>query len=66
MKADAIILIGANPTEGHPVFGSQLKRRLRQGAKFIVIDPRQIALVRSPHIEADYHLQLRPAPTSRS
>src|SRR5580692_3269677 len=60
MKADAIILIGANPTEGHPVFGSQLKRRLREGAKFIVIDPRQIALVRTPHIEANYHLQLRP------
>jgi formate dehydrogenase major subunit len=60
MKADAIILIGANPTEGHPVFASQLKRRLRQGAKLIVIDPRQIALVRTPHIEANYHLQLRP------
>ena len=60
MKADAIILVGANPTEAHPVFGSQLKRRLRQGAKLIVIDPRQIALVRTPHIEADYHLQLRP------
>ncbi len=60
MKADAIILVGANPTEGHPVFASQLKRRLRQGAKLIVIDPRQIALVRTPHIQADYHLQLRP------
>jgi formate dehydrogenase major subunit len=60
MKADAIILVGANPTEGHPVFASQMKRRLRQGAKLIVIDPRQIALVRTPHIEADYHLQLRP------
>ena len=60
MKADAIILIGANPTEAHPVFGSQLKRRLREGAKLIVVDPRQIALVRTPHIEADYHLQLRP------
>jgi len=60
MQADAIILIGANPTEGHPVFGSQLKRRLRQGAKLIVVDPRVIALVRTPHIQADYHLQLRP------
>jgi formate dehydrogenase major subunit len=60
MKADAIILVGANPTEGHPVFASQMKRRLRQGAKLIVVDPRQIALVRTPHIEADYHLQLRP------
>jgi formate dehydrogenase major subunit len=60
MKADAIIIVGANPTEGHPVFASQLKRRLRQGAKLIIIDPRSIALVRTPHIEADYHLQLRP------
>ena len=41
-------------------FASQLKRRLRQGAKLIVLDPREIALVRTPHIEADYHLQLRP------
>jgi formate dehydrogenase major subunit len=60
MKADVIIIVGANPTEGHPVFASQMKRRLRQGAKLIVIDPRSIALVRTPHIEADYHLQLRP------
>ncbi len=60
MKADAIIIVGANPTEGHPVFASQLKRRLRQGAKLIVIDPREIALVRTPHIEADCHLQIRP------
>jgi formate dehydrogenase major subunit len=60
MHADVIMLIGANPTEGHPVFASQMKRRLRQGAKLIVVDPRQIGLVRSAHIEADYHLQLRP------
>src|SRR3954467_5800754 len=60
MKADAIILVGANPTEGHPVFASQLKRRLRQGAKLIVIDPREIALVKTPHIEAQLHLPVRP------
>jgi formate dehydrogenase major subunit len=60
MQADAIMVVGANPTEGHPVFASQLKRRLRQGARLIVVDPREIALVRSPHIQADYHLQLRP------
>jgi formate dehydrogenase major subunit len=60
MHSDVIMLIGANPTEGHPVFASQMKRRLRQGAKLVVIDPRQIKLVRSPHIEADYHLQVRP------
>ena len=58
--ADVILVIGANPTEGHPVFASRMKRRLRQGAKLIVIDPRAIGLVRSPHIRADYHLQLRP------
>ena len=60
MKSDVILLIGANPTEGHPVFASQLKRRLRQGAKLIIVDPRAIALVRTPHVQADYHLQLTP------
>src|SRR6266566_2144157 len=60
MKADVILIIGANPTDGHPVFASQLKRRLRQGAKLIIADPREIALVRTPHIEADAHLQLKP------
>jgi formate dehydrogenase major subunit len=60
MQSDVIFVIGANPTEGHPVFASQLKRRLRQGAKLIVADPRAIGLVRAPHIKADYHLQLRP------
>jgi formate dehydrogenase major subunit len=60
MKADVIFVIGANPTDGHPVFASQMKRRLRQGARLIVADPRRIDLVRTPHIEADYHLSLRP------
>ncbi|MDZ7642948.1 MAG: formate dehydrogenase subunit alpha [Woeseiaceae bacterium] len=60
MDADVIVVIGANPTEGHPVFASQMKRRLRQGARLIVVDPRRIDLVRSPHVEADYHLPLRP------
>jgi formate dehydrogenase major subunit len=59
-KADVIVVCGANPTDGHPVFGSQLKRRLRQGAKLIVIDPRATDLVRTPHIEAAFHLQLKP------
>src|SRR5215469_11954259 len=60
MKADCVMIIGANPTDGHPVFASQLKRRLRQGAKLIIADPRQTGLVRSPHVEADEHLQLKP------
>ncbi|WP_374419498.1 formate dehydrogenase subunit alpha [Novosphingobium arvoryzae] len=60
MDADVILVIGANPTDGHPVFASRMKRRLRQGAKLIVIDPRRIDLVRSPHIEAAHHLPLQP------
>ena len=60
LDADVIVIIGANPTEGHPVFASQMKRRLREGAKLIIVDPRRIALVRSAHVEADYHLPLRP------
>jgi formate dehydrogenase major subunit len=60
MKADVIMVIGANPTDAHPVFASQMKRRLREGAKLIVLDPRRIDLVRSPHIDADYHLPLKP------
>jgi formate dehydrogenase major subunit len=60
MKADVIIVIGANPTDGHPVFASRLKRRIREGAKLIVADPRTIDLVDSPHVQAAYHLKLRP------
>ncbi len=59
-KADVIMVIGANPTDGHPVFGSAMKRRIREGARLIVADPREIDLVRSAHIKADYHLKLRP------
>ena len=59
-KADVIMVIGANPTDGHPVFASRMKKRLRQGAKLIVIDPRRIDLVKSPHVRAEHHLQLKP------
>lgn len=58
--SDVIVVIGANPTDGHPVFASRMKKRLRHGAKLIVIDPRRIDLVRTPHVEADYHLPLQP------
>ena len=60
LYADAVMVIGANPTDAHPVFGSLLKKRLRQGAKLIVADPRSTDLVRSPHIQAEQHLKLRP------
>jgi formate dehydrogenase major subunit len=59
-QADVIMVIGANPTEAHPVFASQMKHRLREGAKLIVVDPRAIDLVDAPHVRADYHLQLLP------
>lgn len=59
-EADVIVIIGANPTEGHPVFASHLKQCVRRGAKVIVIDPRKIDMVRSPHIEAELHLALLP------
>ena len=58
--SDVIMIIGANPTDGHPVFASRMKKRLREGAKLIILDPRRIDLVRTPHIEADYHLPLKP------
>jgi formate dehydrogenase major subunit len=59
-SCEVIVVIGANPTEAHPVFASRMKRRIRDGAKLIVIDPRRTDLVRSPHLEANYHLQLKP------
>ncbi len=60
MATDVVLIIGANPTDAHPVFGSLLKRRLRQGAKLIVVDPRTIDIIDSPHTKAQHHLKLRP------
>src|SRR5690606_4787628 len=65
MHTDVVIVMGANPSAAHPVFASRLKRRLRQGARLIVIDPRQTELVSSPHIQADYHLPLRDRKSTR-
>jgi formate dehydrogenase major subunit len=59
-KADVILVIGANPSEAHPVVASRLKRRLREGAQLIVVDPRVIDLVTAPHAKARFHLRLRP------
>jgi formate dehydrogenase alpha subunit len=53
---DATILIGANPTEGHPVVGARIKQATLRGMKLVTIDPRRIEL-------ADYgvlHLSPRP------
>ena len=59
-QADVVVIVGANPTDGHPVFASRLKQRLRKGAKLIVIDPRRTDIVRSPHVEASFHLPVKP------
>ncbi|MBI5278447.1 MAG: formate dehydrogenase subunit alpha [Burkholderiales bacterium] len=59
-QSDVIMVIGANPTDAHPVFASRMKKRIRAGARLIVADPRRIDLVASPHVRADYHLQLKP------
>ena len=59
-QADVLLVIGANPTDAHPVFASRMKKRLREGARLIVADPRQIDLVRSPHVQAQHHLPVQP------
>ena len=60
-KSDVIVVIGANPTDAPS--GLRLAHEAaaaRRARKLIVIDPRRIDLVRSPHVEADYHLPLMP------
>ena len=59
-EADVIVVIGANPHAGHPVFASRMKKRLRKGAKLIVVDPRRTETVEGPHYKAAHHLALLP------
>ncbi len=59
-QADTILVIGANPTDAHPVFGSMIRKRLREGANLIVADPRQIDLLSTAHRSTTLHLPLRP------
>ena len=58
--SDVIMVIGANPAAAHPVFASRLRKRIRQGAKLIVVDPRVTEMVTAPHASATYHLPLMP------
>lgn len=58
--SDVIVVIGANPSAAHPVFASRMKKRLRAGAKLIVIDPRRTETVEGPHYKAAHHLALKP------
>ncbi|MCW5771083.1 MAG: molybdopterin-dependent oxidoreductase, partial [Rhodospirillaceae bacterium] len=55
--SDVIIVIGANPTENHPVAATYFKQATKRGAKLIVMDPRGQALKR----HATHMLQFKPA-----
>ena len=54
--SDVLMIVGANPTEAHPVFGSRIKQAVLAGCKLIVLDPRNIELTKL----ADVHVPLRP------
>ncbi|MFI5315307.1 MAG: molybdopterin-dependent oxidoreductase, partial [Myxococcota bacterium] len=55
-RARAIVVVGANPTEAHPVIGARIAQAVRCGAKLVVVDPRRIELA----AQADVFLQLEP------
>lgn len=49
-KADTLFVTGSNTTENHPVIGAQIRRAVRNGAKLIVADPREIPLAQDAHV----------------
>jgi formate dehydrogenase major subunit len=53
---DCILVIGANPTDAHPVTGAKLKQFAMKGKTSIVVDPRKTTLAKY----ATYHLALKP------
>ena len=56
MKAEVIVVIGANPTVNHPVGATWIKNAVKNGAKLIVCDPRRSDLARLAH----HYLQFKP------
>ena len=54
--ADLFLVIGANPTNAHPVTGAKIKQQVMKGKKLIVLDPITTELARL----ADYHIRLKP------
>ncbi|HEY0490290.1 MAG TPA: formate dehydrogenase subunit alpha [Telluria sp.] len=56
MKADVVIVIGANPTVNHPVAATWIKNAIKGGTKLVVCDPRKSDLARSAH----RYLQFKP------
>ncbi|MFN3939266.1 MAG: formate dehydrogenase subunit alpha, partial [Chitinophagales bacterium] len=54
---NCVMIIGANPTDGHPVTGAKIKQfAMKSGNITIVIDPRRTEIAKY----ATYHLALRP------
>ncbi len=54
--ADLFLVIGANPTNAHPVTGAKIKQQVMKGKKLIVLDPITTDIAKL----ADYHIRLRP------
>ncbi|NCU52792.1 MAG: hypothetical protein EBX74_00540, partial [Candidatus Fonsibacter lacus] len=54
--ADLFLVIGANPTNAHPVTGAKIKQQVMKGKKLIVLDPVTTELAKL----ADYHIKLKP------
>ncbi|MBH07497.1 MAG: formate dehydrogenase subunit alpha [Phycisphaeraceae bacterium] len=54
--SDVLLIVGANPTEAHPVFGARIKQSVLAGCKLIILDPRNTELAGL----SDVHLPLRP------
>lgn len=56
VRANAVLVIGSNTTEAHPVIGAQIRQAVQQGAKLVVIDPREVPLAQ----DADVFLKIKP------
>jgi len=56
MKADVVLLIGANPVVNHPVAATWIKNAVRNGTRLILADPRRSELAR----HATHYLQFKP------
>lgn len=54
--AGAILVVGSNPAENHPIIGYRIRKAVRNGAKLLVVDPRQTKFAQT----ASVHLQLHP------
>jgi formate dehydrogenase major subunit len=56
LKAEVVLLIGANPVVNHPVAATWIKNAVKRGTKLILADPRRSELAR----HATHFLQFKP------